>query len=141
MLISLFLFCFLAATIVPFSSEAYLIYCIDELPHQVPLILVLATLGNWLGGVTSFYLGRLGKWHWLKKYFGIKEEKVLAWQGKIEKQSFFWSLFTWLPFIGDLISVALGYFRTTTFKTLLGMLIGKGARYFILYKFFWIVST
>jgi membrane protein YqaA with SNARE-associated domain len=141
MLITLFLLCFLASTIVPFSSEAYLIYCLDEFHDKTILILLVATLGNWAGGATSYYLGKLGKWSWLRRFFGVKEETVLNWQSKLDKQAFLWSLLTWLPFIGDIISVALGYFRVSASKALLGMLIGKGLRYYFLFEFFWFVSS
>ena len=74
--LSLFTSSFLAATILPFSSEGVLGLLIHQ-GYAPFLCVVIATLGNTLGGVTSYYLGYLGKWQWLKKYFGISKEQLL----------------------------------------------------------------
>jgi membrane protein YqaA with SNARE-associated domain len=60
----LFLASFLAATIVPFSSEALLSFLIISGTDPYTAILV-ATAGNWLGGMSSFAIGYPGKWEWM----------------------------------------------------------------------------
>jgi len=71
----LFLASFLAATVVPFSSEALLSYLIINGTDPYTAILV-ASAGNWLGGMSSFGIGYLGKWEWIEKYLRIKREKI-----------------------------------------------------------------
>lgn len=136
----LFFTSFLAATVIPFSSEAHLLYCINEAPQKAYWILFVATTGNWLGGITSYYLGSLGKWKWLERFFGVKKQKVQYWGSRIERNGFFWSFWTWLPFVGDLIAVGLGFFRVSKTKSFIGMYVGKALRYFLLFKFFYFVS-
>ena len=80
----LFLGSFLASTILPFSSEALFI-CAVAIGNSIWLCVFIAALGNSLGGVVSFYLGRLGKWEWLEKYFKISKEKIEISKEKIEK--------------------------------------------------------
>ena len=64
----LFLSSFLAATVLPLSSEVVLSVV---LANQYPLAvsILFATLGNWLGGLSSYGLGRLGKWSLLQRFF------------------------------------------------------------------------
>jgi len=62
-LAGLFIGTFLAATIIPFSSDALYIAVLLATKEPVACLL-LGTLGNWLGGVTTYWLGRLAKWEW-----------------------------------------------------------------------------
>ena len=82
--IGLFVGAFLAATIIPFSSDILLIGIL--LAGGDPWISFLsATAGNWLGGLTSYGLGRIGKWEWIEKWFHVSEEKLLKQKSKIDK--------------------------------------------------------
>lgn len=136
--LGLFLGAFMAATIIPFSSDILLVGFLAIGAEPVPAVIV-ATLGNWLGGITSYWLGRLGKWEWLEKYFKVKKETIEKYQQKVDKYGSFLAFFTWLPFIGDLMAIALGFFRVHATKAALFMLIGKCAR-FVMWAalFFWI---
>jgi len=131
-LIGLFFASFLAATVIPFSSEAILTATIYFGANPAAAIFV-ATIGNWLGGITSYYLGFLAKWEWLEKYFKVKKERVLKWQKQIEKYGHVIAFFTWLPFVGDVLAIGLGYFRINYVVSLIFMLIGKGLRYIVWY--------
>ncbi len=81
----LFLASFLAATVVPFSSEAILSYLIVTGTDPYTAV-VVATAGNWLGGMSSFAIGFLGKWEWIEKYLRIKREKIEKWHDRIYKR-------------------------------------------------------
>ena len=71
--LGLFIASFLAATVVPFSSE--LVFTALVLGGLDPWICVLvATAGNWLGGLTCYWLGSLGKLEWIEKWFRIKKK-------------------------------------------------------------------
>ena len=132
--IILFLSSFLAATIIPFSSEAHLYYLVTENYNHYYLLLA-ASAGNTLGGMSSYYLGYWCEWSLLKKYFRIKQEKVLAYEVKIQKYGVWMALLCWLPIVGDVIAVALGVFRLNWKKVLMLMLLGKVSRYAILLLF------
>ena len=73
--LGLFVASFLAATVVPFSSEVVFSAMVFGGLHAWTCVLV-ATAGNWLGGMTSFYIGRLGKIEWVEKFLHIKKEKI-----------------------------------------------------------------
>lgn len=126
----LFLASFLAATVVPFSSEAILSGLIYA--GYKPLIcLAAATVGNWLGGLTSFYLGYLGKEQWIEKYLRISKDKTHKFKEKIKGKEGWIAFFCWLPFIGDIIAVVLGLLKQNFMNVAFGMLIGKAVRYVV----------
>ncbi len=127
---ALFFASFLAATIVPFSSEAILSGMMVA-GYSVPISLVLATVGNWLGGLTSFYLGYLGKEEWISRYLRINNEKTDRFKKYITGKEQWIALFCWLPFVGDVLAVALGLLKTSPFRVALGMLLGKALRYLV----------
>ena len=74
-LFGLFLGCLLSATIIPFSSEA-LVSGASLLGYNVWVIVIVASIGNTIGGMISFGMGWLCKWEWLEKYFRVKREKL-----------------------------------------------------------------
>lgn len=91
--------------------------------------MAVATAGNWLGGLTSYWLGRAGKWEWIEKYFKVKRETIEKHQHKVARYGSLLAFFTWLPLIGDVMAIALGFYRVDWKKTTLFMLVGKGARF------------
>lgn len=121
---------FLAATILPLSSEAVLSAAIAG-GVNIEGAIASATLGNWLGGMSSFYLGRLGKWTWINKFFSVEKSKIEQLHFKYAKYGVILAFFAWLPIIGDLIAIALGYFRCNIKYTALLMLAGKLMRYIL----------
>lgn len=124
----LFLGSFLASTILPFSSEALLVGAI-AIGNNIWKCVFIAAIGNSLGGILSFYLGKLGKWEWLEKYFKVKKEKIENFRTKIEKIKFIAAFFAWLPMIGDLIAITLGFMKLSPFWCCLYMTIGRFVRF------------
>jgi membrane protein YqaA with SNARE-associated domain len=124
----LFAASFLAATLVPFSSDALLLLMVANGFDPTWSILV-ATLGNWLGGMSSYFLGYLGKWEWIEKYLRIKREKIERWHDKLEQRGAFFAFFSWLPFVGDIFAVGLGILRTNWRIVAVAILAGKMLRY------------
>ncbi len=124
----LFLASFLAATVVPFSSELVLSGMLVA-GFDPYISLIVATIGNWMGGLTSYGLGWLGKWHWIEKYLRISTAKMAKVHAKIEGKEGWIAFFCWLPIVGDVLAVALGLIKSNFYRTALWMLIGKGARY------------
>ena len=117
----LFLGSFLASTIIPFSSEALLLGAI-AIGENIWLCVFVAAVGNSLGGIVSFYLGRLGKWEWLERFFKVKREKISRFKTIA-------ALFAWLPIVGDLIAITLGFMRFSPLLSCLLMSIGRFARF------------
>jgi len=127
-LIGLFVASFLAATIVPFSSEVVLTGVL--LAGLNPLAAFFtATAGNWLGGITSYYIGHLGRWNIIEKWFGVKEESLIKQKTKIQKYGSLIAFFTWLPIIGDVFAIGLGFYRIDFIKSAIFMLIGRSIRF------------
>ena len=128
--LGLFISSFLGATIIPFSSELVFSLLIIK-GYDFNLSLLVATTGNWLGGLSSYFLGRLGKWSTLEKYFRLKKEKIIKFKTNIDKWGSLLAFFCWLPIIGDPIAVGLGFFRTNYLLVALWMFIGKLIRYIV----------
>ena len=129
-LFGLFLGCLLSATVIPFSSEALLAgaLLLDYSPWTVVLV---ATLGNTIGGMTCYLLGRLCKWSWIEKWLKVKEETLAKAHEKVEKYGSLAALLAWLPVVGDPIAIALGLMRTRVLPTTVLMFLGKGLRYMV----------
>ncbi len=126
--IGLFLSAFLAGSILPFSSELVLVGLVQL--GLSPMVCVLsAALGNTLGGMTCYYMGRLGKIDWIEKYFKVKKEKIDNMQKFLQGKGALMAFFAFLPFIGEAIAIALGYMRSQHTLTLIAMFAGKFIRY------------
>jgi len=128
--LGLFIASFLGATLIPFSSELVFSLLIIK-GYDFNLSLLVATTGNWLGGLSSYFLGRLGKWSTLVKYFRLKKEKIVKFKTNIDKWGSLLAFFCWLPVIGDPIAVGLGFFRTNYILVAMWMFIGKFIRYIL----------
>lgn len=134
-LLGLFIGCFLAATVVPFSSDALYIAILYATRNPVGC-LVFGTLGNWLGGVTTYLLGRLAKWEWVEKWFRVSKEKIEKQKKAIDRYGVWMALLSWIPIIGDVICIALGFYKTPVVWTLILLLVGKFGRFLIWTLFF-----
>jgi len=132
-LLGLFLGSALAATIVPFSSDVLFVAVLAATGQTVGC-LAAATLGSWLGSVITYFMGRLGKWEWIQKWFKADPEKLEKQRERVSKYGVWLALVAWLPFIGDIMVLALGFYRTHRGWTILLLLIGKFLRYL-----FWVV--
>ena len=124
----LFASSFLAATLVPFSSEALLVALL--LAGNNPVYCVAtATLGNGLGGLSSYGLGYLGKMVWIERYLRVKAEQMQRAHQQILRFGSLLAFFTWLPVVGDLLAVALGFFKVRPVLVAIYMFAGKALRY------------
>ena len=129
--LGLFIAGFLAATILPFSSESLL--AVALLNGFDPIIcLIIITSGNWLGSITTYGIGYLGNVDWIEKYLKISREKIAKTKSYLVKYGILLALFTWVPIVGDLFALALGYFKINFTLTAIFMLIGKFFRYLLI---------
>lgn len=127
-LFGLFLGTLLAATIFPFSSDALYIAILAATKQPIACLIV-GSLGNWIGGVICYYMGYLGKWEWLEKWTKTDKAKLEKYRSKCQKYGVWLALLCWVPFIGDIYAIALGFFRTKPSLSLLLMFIGKFLRF------------
>ena len=74
-LIGLFIGTFLAATIFPFSSDALYLAILATTANTAGCLFV-GTLGNWLGSVLTYWIGWIGKWEWIERWFKVKPETL-----------------------------------------------------------------
>ncbi|MGQ0510117.1 MAG: YqaA family protein [Betaproteobacteria bacterium] len=115
---------FLAATVVPFSSEAVLYAFLLLHPEQSVAAIALATVGNTAGGMTSYAIGRFLPAKVQEKL----EPRALGWLKRYGAPA---TLLAWLPVIGDALCVAAGWLRIGWLPALAFMAAGRLARYLV----------
>lgn len=129
--VGLFVSALLAGSIIPFSSELVLVALV-KLGLSPSLCLLAATTGNTLGGMTCYYMGRLGRIDWIEKYCHVKREKVERMQRFLSGRGALMGFFAFLPFVGGALGIALGFMRSNVLLTTLSMAAGKLLRYLLL---------
>lgn len=127
----LFASSFLAATILPFSSEALLVALLLAGYSPVTCV-VMATLGNGLGGMSSYGLGHLGNMAWIERYLRVEAEQIQRLRKHVVRFGSLLAFFSWLPVVGDLIAVALGFFKVWPPGVAVYMFAGKALRYILI---------
>lgn len=127
----LFISAFVSATLIPFGSEALLIYDIKE-GFNIPLLLFVATLGNSLGSIVNYFLGLKGEEYLIKKKL-LKEKSILKTKKYFDKYGAFCILFSWLPIIGDPITFIAGILKFNLKLFILLVVIVKFLRYFVIF--------
>ena len=130
-LIGLFGMCFLASTIVPLPSEATLLFFLNSGNYSPGAVLLVASLGNCLGGSTNYLLGYYGR-----KMLGKKQ--LLRSEALVQRFGFWTALISWVPIIGDPLLVLLGVYQVSFWKTMGLMSLGKVVRYLVV---FWTYLT
>lgn len=129
--VGLFIACFISGTIVPFSSDIILITLI-AVGFDYIACLIVASVANSAGEMVNYYIGRLGKTEWINRYSNIKQEKINKMQEKVKTKGAYIAFFSWVPGIGNVITISLGYLRYTPWKVALGITAGKTFRYVII---------
>ncbi|MDR0511298.1 MAG: DedA family protein [Rikenellaceae bacterium] len=124
----LFVGSFVASTLVPFSSDVLLIGIL-ALGGNPWTSLVVATAGNWLGGMSSYAIGWLGKWSRIERWLHISEEKLLAQKRRIDRWGVLLAFFAWLPVVGDIFAVGLGFYRIRPVSSAIFMFVGRFVRF------------
>lgn len=132
-LLTLFLTSFLAGSFVPLGSEVHLLYLYHHGEAYLPL-LFYASLGNALGGMTCYLIGKIGGRKLIIKYLAVGDKKLKYWESKLENKSEWIALFAWLPFVGEVLAACLGMISNRWKTVFLYILIGKMCRYYIVLK-------
>lgn len=126
--LGLFVSALLAGSIVPFSSELVMLSLV-KVGLNPMLCVLFATLGNTAGGLTCYYMGRLGRVDWIEKYFKVEKTKIDRMQQFLQGKGALMAFFAFLPFVGEVIAMALGFMRSNTLLTSISMFFGKLLRY------------
>lgn len=129
--LGLFLSALIAGSILPFSSELVLVALV-KLGLSPALCVLSAALGNTVGGMTCYYIGRLGRTDWIEKYLRVKPEKVKRMQRFLQGKGALMAFFVFLPIVGEVIAIALGLMRSNVWITTLSMFTGKLLRYVLM---------
>ncbi|WOS66745.1 YqaA family protein [Sinorhizobium fredii] len=130
--LGLFLIAFGAATVLPFQSEPLLVGLLASGKFSTTWLLVVASIGNVLGAVVNWVLGRfIDRFH-DRSWFPAKPstlERAAGWYRRFGR----WSLLlSWMPIFGDALTVLAGVLREPWLSFLLLVTIGKTARYIVL---------
>lgn len=124
----MFIAAFLAGSILPFSSETVMIALLAVGVNPWTL-LVTASSGNTLGGITCYCIGRSASPEWVQRTFRIKEKHMVRARALVTRWGALMGLFCWLPILGDAILVTLGIMRSNPIITNLMMFTGRTLRY------------
>lgn len=122
---------FLAGSVFPFSSEAVMVSL--QLAGLEPWPLFLsATIGNVAGSMFNYWIGTFGRMEWIEKYLHIKREKVEKTKRWLAGKGAWVGSLCFLPILGSVLSVTLGYMRANLYVTLVAISVGKAVRYALL---------
>ncbi|MBI5921155.1 MAG: DedA family protein [Betaproteobacteria bacterium] len=117
-LFALFLASFLSATLLPGGSEVVLFAVVRQHPDQTVAALGLATLGNTLGGMSTYLLARL-----------LPQRELPARLSALKRYGTAVLFFSWTPVIGDALCAAAGWLRLNWVASMAWMALGKFGRY------------
>jgi membrane protein YqaA with SNARE-associated domain len=129
--IGLFFAAFLAATILPLSSEALLSTLLLSGFSPVALV-TIATTGNVLGSLTNYALGYWGSLEVIKRWLKISEEEFIRAEQRFVKYGLFSLLFAWVPIIGDPLTLIAGVLRIRLLWFVILVTVGKLMRYIVI---------
>ena len=126
----LFFSAFISSTLFPGGSEAVLAYLVSEAEHSQLLLISIATMGNTLGAMTSWGIGRLISIRYsAEKLSKTSQQKAVE---RIQKYGSPILLLSWLPVVGDPLCVAAGWLRIHWLYSLLFITVGKLLRYIVI---------
>ena len=130
--VGLFASALVAATILPMQSEAVLVGLLINGEHLVVMLLLIATVGNVLGSVINWYIGRFLMRFKDSRWFPASDLQIARaeeWYRRYGR----WSLLgSWLPIVGDPLTVVAGILREPIGSFLLIVSFAKGVRYLLL---------
>ena len=128
-LFSLFIGSFLAATILPFSSEVMLVAALKAGEISTMALVSIATFGNVMGALVNWGLGGY-MLHWVgKKYFPFSQNQIDKASTRFNKYGIWSLLLAWVPIIGDPLTFIAGALSVRLLPFLILVTIGKAARY------------
>ena len=128
----LFLACFLAATVLPFQSEFVLVGLLVAGDRPWWLLLLVASVGNTLGSVVNWAMGRFLRRFEDRRWFPAKRKAMARAEGRYRRSGIWSLLLARAPFVGDPLTVVAGTLRARLVPFVLIVAVGKTARYAVL---------
>lgn len=128
--LGLFVSAFLAATILPLSSEIVLGALLMKGLSPTALV-IIATTGNVLGSLTNYALGYWASLEVIKKWLKLSENEFVRAEKRFTKYGVFSLCFAWVPIIGDPLTVIAGILRIRLFWFVVLVAVGKLLRYIV----------
>lgn len=128
---TLFFSALISSTLFPGGSEALLIYRLQDTNSNVFLLVFMATLGNVLGSIITYYMGKYG-FQLSHRWFRVSEDKMVRAEHHFKRFGTPALLFAWLPIIGDPLCLVAGVLRYNIYLFIALVGIGKLARYTLL---------
>ncbi len=122
---------FLAGTFVPFSSEAVMGALLVTTGMDPMLTVISGTVGNVLGSLFNYFIGRIGSIEQISHWMHIKERRLRKTRDYVEKRGSWLAAFSFLPIFGTAISISLGILRANVWGVIFWSFVGKFARYII----------
>jgi membrane protein YqaA with SNARE-associated domain len=122
---------FLAGSVFPFSSETVMLVLLGSGLDGWQLV-IYGSIGNTLGSVFNYYVGRQGKVEWIEKYLKIKKQQMERAQRFMAGRGAWMGFFAFLPILGSAITVTLGFMRANIAISFVSIAIGKFLRYWLL---------
>jgi len=130
--VSLFAASFLAATVIPAQSEGLLVFLLAQRSHSAWALVIVASVGNVLGSIVNWWLGRGLERFKGRRWFPVSEVALAKAQDRYARYGRWSLLLSWVPIIGDRITVVAGVMRERfwIFVALVGF--AKTLRYVVL---------
>ena len=122
---------FMAGSFFPFSSEAVMV-AFQAAGLDPWTLIVYGTIGNVLGSMFNYYVGRLGRLDWVERYLHIKKDSLDKARRFMAGRGAWMGFFAFLPVIGSAITILLGFMRANIAVSLFSITIGKFLRYVLL---------
>lgn len=121
---------FLAGSFFPFSSELVMagLMATGLDPWQ---LMIYGTIGNVLGSIFNYCVGRMGKLDWIEKYLHVKKADIDKAERFMKGRGAWMGFFAFLPVLGSAITIALGFMRANVVITFVSITLGKILRYLI----------
>lgn len=122
---------FMAGSFFPFSSEAVMV-AFQAAGLDPWTLIVYGTIGNVLGSMFNYYVGRLGRLDWVERYLHIKKDSLDKARRFMAGRGAWMGFFAFLPVIGSAITILLGFMRANIAVSLFSITLGKFLRYVLL---------
>ena len=130
--LGLFISAFAAASLLPLQSEAVLVGLLLNGSQPVAVLLAVASLGNVLGSVLNAALGRgLERFHG-RRWFPVSERQLERAKSRYRRYGRWSLLLSWMPLIGDPLTLVAGVMREPWWSFLLLVTVAKAGRYLVL---------
>lgn len=122
---------FLAGSFFPFSSEAVMVGLMAA-GLDPWMLMVYGTVGNVMGSVVNYCIGRMGKTEWFEKYLHVSPESMARAERFMKGRGAWMGFFAFVPLLGSAITILLGLMRANPVITFIAITLGKIFRYIIL---------